>query len=88
MSTGRFHWSNCAPPAVFVKINAVASLPWLALALHPSWNVLYTAFIVTGVLLYIEFVKKMTVSACLRALNIWFTGRIKSTRNLISEFVG
>lgn len=85
MATGRYHWSNCAPPAQFFKINAVASVPWLALVLHPGWTTFYVALVVTGVLLYVEIVKKMSVVAFLRAVNIALTGRVKSTMNLVKE---
>lgn len=86
--TGRFHWSNCAPPAQFFKINATASVPWLALVLHPGWVTFFGALVVTFILLYIEIVKKMTVSAFVRALNIWLTGRVKATASILKEFVG
>jgi general stress protein CsbA len=85
MATGRYHWSNCAYPARFFKINATASLPWLGVVLHPSLTTFYVALVVTAILLYIEIVKKMTVTAFVRAINIWLTGRVKSTRNLIKE---
>jgi len=85
MATGRYHWSNCAPPARFFKINAAASLPWLAVILHPSWMTFYVALVVTAILLYVEIVKKMSVTAFMRAINVWLTGRVKSTKNLIKE---
>jgi len=85
MATGRYHWSNCAYPAQFFKINAAASLPWLGFILHPSWMTFYVAFVVTAILLYIEIVKKMSVTAFMRAINVWLTGRVKSTKNLIKE---
>lgn len=86
MSEGRFHWSNCAPPAKFFKINATASVPWLVLLLHPSWWGLYTAVGVTVVLVYIEVVKKMTVLAFVRSIGVALTGRVKATVNLLKEF--
>ncbi len=87
IGTGRYHWSNCAPPARFFKINAVASLPWLGVILRPSWMTFYAALAVTAVLLYIEVVKKMTVTAFFRAVNVWLTGRVKSTKNLLKELI-
>lgn len=86
MSEGRFHWSNCAPPAKFFKINAASSVPWLILLLHPSWWGLYLAVGVTVTLIYIEVVKKMTVIAFMRSISISLTGRVKSTANLLKEF--
>jgi len=85
MSTGRFHWSNCAAPAKFFKINAVASVPWLALVLQPGWTTLGTAVAVTAVLIYIEIVMKMTVGSFLRSVILALTGRVKSTQNLVKE---
>lgn len=82
MLTGRYHWSNCAFPARFFKINAVASLPWLSVVLHPSWTTACVALVVTGALIYIETIRGMTVSAFLRAINVLLTGRVKSTGNL------
>ncbi len=87
MATGRYHWSNCALPARFFRINAAAALPWLIVILHPSWNTLWIALAVTAILIYIEMFKKMTVKAYMRSLNILLTGRVKSTKNLIKEFV-
>ena len=85
MATGRYHWSNCAPPARFFKINAVASLPWLGVILHPNWTTFYVALVVTVILVYIEVVKKMTVGSFARAVNVWMTGRVKSTMSLVKE---
>lgn len=87
MATGRYHWSNCAPPARFFGINAIASVPWLALVLHPGWTTFYAATVVTAALIYIEVVQKMSVIALVRAINVWVTGRVKSTKSLIKEFL-
>jgi len=87
VSTGRYHWSNCALPAQFFKINAAASLPWLAVVLHPGWMTFSVALAVTAILLYVEIVKKMSIRAFMRAVNVWLTGRVKSTNNLIKELV-
>jgi len=86
MAVGRYHWSNCAYPAQFFKINAVASLPWLGVILHPSGLTFYSALLVTVLLIYIEIIEKMTVTAFIRSIGILFTGRVKSTKNLIKEF--
>lgn len=85
MSSGRYHWSNCASPARFFVINASASVPWLILLLHPSWVTLELALGMTGVLIYIEVIKKMTVVAFLRAIGVQLVGRQKSTMNLVKE---
>ena len=39
----------------------------------------------TGVLIYIEVIKKMTVVAFLRAIGVQLVGRQKSTMNLVKE---
>lgn len=85
MVSGRYHWSNAAPPAAFGKINAVAAIPWLVVILHPSWWALYFALGVSAVLIYIELYKKMTLKSFAREVNIWVTGRVKSTVNLVKE---
>lgn len=85
MSAGRFHWSNCAPSARFFNINAVVSVPWLALILHPSWITAAVAVVITGVFIYIEIVKKMTLIAFFRSINICLTGRVKPTSNFLKE---
>lgn len=85
MATGRYHWSNGAYGARFFAINAVACLPILALILHPSWMLLYIALGVVAVLIYIEKIRKMSLGAFSRSLNITLTGRVKSSLNLIKE---
>lgn len=85
MSSGRYHWSNCALPAKFFVINAVASLPWLALILFPRWSTLVLAILLTGILIYIEVVMKMTLSSFMRAVGVFLTGRVKATRSLFDE---
>lgn len=85
MSSGRYHWSNCALPAKFFVINAVASLPWLVLILFPRWSTLILAVVLTTILIYIEVVLKMTVSSFMRAIGVFLTGRVKATRSLFDE---
>lgn len=85
MALGRYHWSNCAPTARFFKINALASVPWLALILHPAWITALLAIAVTGILIYIELIRKMTLLAFFRSINIWMTGRVKPTSNFLKE---
>jgi hypothetical protein len=85
MAEGRYHWSNCAYPAVFFKINGVASVPWLGVLLHPGWITFISALIVSAFLVYVEVVKKMTLRAFIWSLNLKFTGRVKATTNLVKE---
>lgn len=85
MAAGRYHWSHCASPARFFKINAVASLPWLAVVLYPRWSTLIFAVVVSSALVYVEVIHRMTLRAFLRAVNVIFTGRVKSTQNLMKE---
>lgn len=85
MSTGRYHWSNCALPAKFFIINAVASVPWLLLILFPAWGTLIFAVLLTAILVYIEVVMKMTLGAFVRAVTVFLTGRVKATRSVFDE---
>lgn len=85
MAAGRYHWSNCAYPAVFFKIDAIASIPWVVFLLNPGWMTLKVSVVISGFLIYIELFKKMTFSAFLRSLLVRATGRVKSTMNLIKE---
>lgn len=85
MATGRYHWSNAAYSARFFVINAAACLPLLALILHPSWLGLYVTLATIVFLFWVEKIKKMTLSAFLRSINIVLTGRIKSSINLLKE---
>ena len=73
MSTGRYHWSNIAPEAKFFVINASASIPWLALILHPRWSTLGIAVVLTAFLLYVQF-KKMTLKTFLKSKKSFFLG--------------
>jgi len=82
MAEGRYHWSNCARQAQFIRIHYIGSVPWLILLLHPSLNTLFFALGVTALLVYVEVVKKMTVRAFFRSLLLRLTGRVKSTGNL------
>ncbi|MDB6014963.1 MAG: hypothetical protein JWL65_7213 [Gammaproteobacteria bacterium] len=83
MAAGRYHWSNAAPTARFFTLHAIACLPLLALALHPSWNGLYILLATIALLVWIEKVQKMTLQAFFRSLNIVMTGRVKSSFNLL-----
>jgi hypothetical protein len=85
MDEGRHHWSHTANSARFGPINAVASVPWLALLLHPCWWLLWVALALTGFLFWVEKIKKMTITAFFRSINILFTGRVKSSLNLFKE---
>ncbi|ARR15382.1 hypothetical protein B7L66_24215 (plasmid) [Xanthomonas citri pv. citri] len=53
--------------------------------LHPSWWALYLGVGVSALLIYIELYKKMTLKSFARQVNIWVTGRVKSTVNLVKE---
>jgi len=85
MSTGRYHWSNAAYSARFFIINAVACAPLLVLVLRPSWGGLFAALATIVFLLWVEKVKKMTLAAFFRSINIWLTGRVKASINLFEE---
>lgn len=85
MATGRYHWSNGAHSARFFIVNAVACVPLLALILHPSWWALYASLATFAFLFWVEKIKKMTISAFFRSVNIALTGRVKSSLNLIKE---
>jgi len=87
MATGRYHWSRCAPPARFFMINASAALPWLMLLLVPAlWKYLLPlALCMTGGLVYIEVVKKMTVRAVFRQASVFLVGRVRTTHNILKE---
>ncbi len=85
MALGRHHWSNAAHPARFFVIHAISCVPLLALVLHPSWRALEIALATFAVLVWIEKVKKMTLGAFYRSLNLLITGRVKSSLNLFQE---
>lgn len=87
MSSGRYHWSHVSHPARLWKINAVAFLPLLALLLHPSWFTLWLALGVCGFLLYIEVFKKINFEIFLRYMNVWLTGRLKTTGNAFKKLL-
>ena len=85
MATGRYHWSNGAHSARFFVINAAACIPLLVLILHPSWWGLYATLATIAFLFWVEKIKKMTLSAFTRSINISLTGRVKSSINLFKE---
>ena len=82
---GRYHWSNAAYKARFFNINAIACVPILGLVLKPSWMMLYVSIATIVLLVWIEVFKKMSVRAFFRSINIFLTGRVKSSLNLIKE---
>lgn len=86
MAKGRYHWSNAAPAAKFFKINAVAAVPILLLFLYPSMTLLYVTLGIVGFLIWVELIKKMSLRAFLRSVNILITGRVKASINNIKEF--
>jgi hypothetical protein len=85
VATGRSHWSNGARSAQFFVINAAACLPMLVLILHPTWSGLYVTLGTIAFLFWVEKVKKMTLSAFARSINIALTGRVKASLNLFKE---
>jgi len=85
MSRGRSHWSHGALTPRFFIINAVACLPVLGLILVPSWKMLYLAVGTVAFLIWVEKIKKMTLSAFYRSINITLTGRKKASLNLFKE---
>jgi hypothetical protein len=85
MAAGRYHWSNVSPEARFWIVNASAFVPWLVLLLFPSIRHVIYATVMTGLLLYIEYVKKMKVFTFLRAVGVWLTGRVLSTFNNVKK---
>jgi len=85
VSTGRSHWSNGARSAQFFVVNAVACVPLLVLVLRPSWLGLYATMATFACLFWVEKVKKMTLSAFARSINIALTGRVKASLNLFKE---
>lgn len=85
MAQGRYHWSKSAPPARFIVINAIASVPWLLVLLFPRPTTAILAVIATAFFIYVEKYKKMTVEAYLRSIGLFLTGRVKATTNLLKE---
>jgi hypothetical protein len=85
MAVGRYHWSNAAHSARFFVIDAVACVPMLALILHPSWLGLYILLITVAFLFWVERIRKMSLAAFFRSINIVLTGRVKSSLNIFKE---
>lgn len=85
MAKGRYHWSNGAYVARFFVLHWSACVPLLILVLHPSWTLLYVAVGWLAFLLWVEKILKMTLAAFARAINIWVTGRVKASINLLKE---
>lgn len=85
MAKGRYHWSHGAFSARFFVISAVASVPLLVLILFPTWTALYIVVGTISFLFWVEKIKKMTIRAFFRSVNIWLTGRVKSSLNLFKE---
>lgn len=85
MASGRHHWSNAAYSARFFVINAAAAVPLLVLILRPSFGALYAVLATFVFFFVVEKVLKLTIPSFWRAINIWITGRVKVTLNLIKE---
>jgi len=81
MSTGRYHWSNLAPSAKFFILDAKAAIPWIALPLAPSWTLLGVAVGVTLFFVYVEVIRKLTITAFLRTLGMTLIGYERRARN-------
>lgn len=86
MAKGRYHWSNAAYGARFIKINAVAAVPLLLLILFPSMTLLYVTLGFVGFLIWVELIKKMSLRAYFRSVNILITGRVKASLSNIKQF--
>lgn len=86
-SDGRYHWSNTALPAKFFGLSAVTGLPWLMLIIYPRLITIALAIATTIFFLYLEWVKKMSVSDFIRSLNIKLTGKKKGTNDIIRRFL-
>ena len=82
MAAGRYHWSNGAHSPRFFIIHAVACVPLLVLALHPSWRGFYVMLGTIFLVVWIEKVQKMTLQAFFRSFNILLTGRLRPSLNL------
>lgn len=85
MAVGRYHWSNAAYSARFFVIDAFACVPMLAVIMHPSWTGLYLLLGTIAFLFYVERIKKMSIRAFFRSINLVFTGRVKSSLNIFKE---
>ena len=85
MATGRYHWSNAAFKARFAWIDAVAAVPLLAVIVFPSWGTAYFAVGTVVFLVFVEKYLKLSIAAFFRSINIFFTGRLKTTLNIFKE---
>ena len=85
MSQGRYHWSNCAPSAKFFVVSAGAGVPLIGLVLHPSMFMLWTALTGVVVLGIIQVVMRLSIPSFFRTINIWLTGRLKTTDALFKD---
>jgi hypothetical protein len=82
-SSGRYHWSNTALPALFWKIPASTSIPWLLLLFHPKLYIFYIALFFTITLALLQFIWNMTLLDCLRKIKVLVMGRDKATNKII-----
>lgn len=85
MATGRYHWSNAAFKARFFWTDAVVAVPLLGLILLPSWGMLYLTGGMVVFLIIVERYLKLSLKTFFLAINIFFTGRVKSTLNIFKE---
>jgi hypothetical protein len=85
MANGRYHWSHGANYVRLGFISAFSGFPILLVILHPAWWTATIVAVVIPFLIWVEIVKKMTLPAFFRSINIVLTGRIKSSINLFKE---
>jgi len=86
MAEGRYHWSNASASARFWKINATTAIPLLVLLFFPGVKTAIFALITMVFFVYIEYWKKMDFFAALRAVGVWFSGRLLTTLNNVKKF--
>lgn len=85
MSQGRYHWSWCANRARFFVIDALAFIPWVILALHPSFSVFLIAVAITVALAFIELYLKLSLNAAWNAFLVFLTGKHKPTGKMFTD---
>ncbi|WP_240533982.1 hypothetical protein [Aeromonas veronii] len=84
MATGRYHWSK-RPSGAVLQDQCGGELA--VAGRHPASELddLLCRLGGDGHSSVRRIVKKMSVTAFMRAINVWLTGRVKSTKNLIKE---
>ncbi len=87
MNSGRYHWSNLAREVLFFVVNWSAAIPCFVLIFYQSWTLLGIAVLMLGVLAFVRFFAKMTLSSAVRALLSMISGREKATNNWFKDFI-